>query len=221
MIIFFIQLIRLIFLLQSANRTSGVRIIRTIPAQTNNLSDTIDLKDSSAYTINQVNDIVQTRQIKQQSGTRRVVIQKPLLNSQKVTTAIQKTVSNLQRSQGLQQKISNQQVQIQKTIQNQNSSIVEQKTVNINQRMIVHKASSGLQKTTINVLDGTNVQAQKIASTQNPQRIVIQKSVAESKKLPEIKTNTVKLENLAASTSEAQIKRMCQGIGTIEVTIFT
>lgn len=31
-----------------------------------------------------------------------------------------------------------------------------------------------------------------------------------------MKTNTVKLENLAASTSEAQIRRMCQGIGTIE-----
>lgn len=59
-----------------------------------------------------------------------------------------------------------------------------------------------------------------VVNAQNNQRIVLQKVTVSPKKLPEIKTNTVKLENLAASTSEAQIRHMCQGIGTIEVTIF-
>ncbi|XP_058795052.1 RNA-binding protein 33-like isoform X2 [Phymastichus coffea] len=59
------------------------------------------------------------------------------------------------------------------------------------------------------------------SSTGNPQkqeqlqrqRIVVNKG-QEAKKL--IKTNIVKVDNLAASTTEAQIRRMCQGIGSIE-----
>jgi len=181
----------------------------------------ISLKDNNPErAMSQVSDTVQTRQIMQQPGTRRVVIQKPLLNSQKVATTIQKTVSNLQKNQGLQQKISNIEiVQTQKALQNQGNilqkSIIGPKTATASHRMIMHKTSSGLQKTVIN-------DTQKVIGTQqNPQRIVLQKSAIQTKRLPEIKTNTVKLENLAASTSEAQIRRMCQSIGTIEVTIFT
>lgn len=183
-------------------------------------------KNNSGHVTNQASDIVQTRQVVQQSGVRRVVIQKPLLNSQKVATTIQKTVSNLQKNQGLQQKISNTQViQTQKVLQNQSnvlqkSASVGSKAAIVNQRMVAHKTPGNLQKTVIN--DSANVHGQKFTNTQqNPQRIVLQKSAVQAKKLPEIKTNTVKLENLAASTSETQIRRMCQAIGTIEVTIFT
>jgi len=200
-----------------------VRIIRTI--QTNDISDTSGSKNNSGHTTNQVTDIVQTRQVIQQSGVRRVVIQKPLINSQKIATTIQKTVSNLQKSQGLQQKISNTQIiQTQKVLQNQSnalqkSTIVSSKAAIVNQKVMTHK-TPGLQKTVIN--DNVNVYGQKVTGgQQNSQRIVLQKSAIQTKKSPEIKTNTVKLENLAASTSEGQIRRMCQAIGTIEVTIFT
>ncbi|KYN06629.1 hypothetical protein ALC62_02286, partial [Cyphomyrmex costatus] len=202
---------------EAADRPSNMRIIRTI--QTNDLPDTSGTKNNSGHVINQAIGIVQTRQVVQQSGMRRVVIQKPLLNSQKIATTIQKTVSNLQKNQGLQQKISNAQViQTQKILQNQGntlqkSTIIGSKAPIINQRVMAHKAQSGLQKTVIN----DNVYGQKATNVQqNSQRIVLQKSAIQAKKLPEIKTNTVKLENLAASTSEAQIRRMCQAIGTIE-----
>ncbi|XP_011699649.1 PREDICTED: RNA-binding protein 33-like [Wasmannia auropunctata] len=197
---------------EATDRPSNVRIIRTI--QTNDLSDTSGSKNNPGHTANQVIDTVQTRQVVQQPGLRRVVIQKPLLNSQKIATTIQKTVSNLQKNQGLQQKIPNTQVvQTQKVLQNQGNTL--QKSAIVNQRMMAHKAPIGLQKTVIN--DSANVYSQKVAGAQqNPQRIVLQKSAVQAKKLPEIKTNTVKLENLAASTSEAQIRRMCQAIGTIE-----
>lgn len=193
------------------------------------MSDTISSKDNnSGYATNQP-DIGQARQMIQQSGTRRVVIQKPLLNSQKIiATTIQKTVSNLQKNQGLQQKVvqpNMQVVQTHKIVQNQvntlqKSGTIGSKTTNAGQRMITHKTPGSLQKTVIN--DNANVHGQKVVNAQqNSQRIVLQKTAVQTKKLPEIKTNTVKLENLAASTSEAQIRRMCQAIGTIEVTIFT
>lgn len=55
---------------------------------------------------------------------------------------------------------------------------------------------------------------------QQRQRIVVHKAPSqEAKKI--VKSNVVKVDNLAASTTEAQIRRMCQGIGSIEVTIFT
>lgn len=207
-----------------------MRIVRTIPTiQTNDLSDAMGSRDNtSGYATNQAGDNVQMRQVVQQPGTRRVVIQKPLLNPQKIiATTIQKTVSNLQKNQGLQQKVvpTTQVVQTQKIIQHQANTLQKSETVgpkmtNIGQRMMTHKTPGSLQKTVIN--DNANVHGQKVINTQqNSQRIVLQKSAVQAKKLPEIKTNTVKLENLAASTSEAQIRRMCQAIGTIEVTIFT
>jgi len=208
-------------LLQVADRqTHSVRIVRTIPTiQTNDLSDTVASKDNAGH-VNQASD---SRQIVQQS-VRRVVIQKPPL--QKIATTIQKTVSNLQKHQGLQHKVSNTQVvQTQKIVQNQNTALQKSATAGskigtVGQRVVTNKASGSLQKTVIN--DATTVYGQKIVSAQqNPQRIVLQKSPVQGKRLPEIRTNTVRLENLAASTSEAQIRRMCQAIGTIEVTIFT
>ncbi|XP_072758175.1 uncharacterized protein [Anoplolepis gracilipes] len=204
--------------IEGADRPSNMRIVRTIPTiQANDLSDTIGSRDNnSGYATNQTGDVVPTRQVIQQSGTRRVVIQKPLLNSQKIATTIQKTVSNLQKNQGLQP--NTQAVQTQKIVQNkvnvlQKSGTVGPKTTNVGQRMVTHKTPGNLQKTVIN--DSANVQ-KVMNAQQNSQRLVLQKSAVQAKKLPEIKTNTVKLENLAASTSEAQIRRMCQAIGTIE-----
>jgi len=208
-------------LLQVADRQiHSVRIVRTIPTiQTNDLSDTAASKDNAGH-VNQAGD---SRQILQQS-VRRVVIQKPPL--QKIATTIQKTVSNLQKHQGSLHKVCNTQVvQTQKNVQNQSTALQKSMTVGskigtVSQRIVTHKASGSLQKTVVN--DAATVHGQKIVSAQqNPQRIVLQKSPVQSKRLPEIKTNTVRLENLAASTSEAQIRRMCQAIGTIEVTIFT
>lgn len=93
--------------------------------------------------------------------------------------------------------------------------------VGSSQRIVRQKSPGNLQKTVINIQEVTNTNAQKVVvNTQSNQRVVLQKTPIQQKKLPEIKTNTVKVENLAASTSEAQIRRMCQGIGTIEVTIF-
>lgn len=60
-----------------------------------------------------------------------------------------------------------------------------------------------------------------IVKTQGSERIVVQKSAVQMKKAAEIKSSTVKIENLAAGTTELQIRRMCQAVGTIEVTIFT
>ncbi|KAJ8666862.1 hypothetical protein QAD02_008524 [Eretmocerus hayati] len=47
------------------------------------------------------------------------------------------------------------------------------------------------------------------------QRIVLQKSSGQEVRKV-VKSNIVRVDNLAASTSEAQIRRMCQGIGSIE-----
>lgn len=215
-----------------------MRIVRAIQTtvQANDLmtrNDTVGAKnDNPEHAVDEAGDVAQTRQMIQQPGTRRVVIHKPLLNSKKIATTIQKTVSNLQRSQGMQQKMpSTQVVQVQKIVQNpgnalqKSTSTVGQKVsqTNVGPRMVAHKALTGLQKTVVNMVDGTNSShLQRNVSAPNSQRIVLQKTnMGVQRKLPEIRSNTVRLENLAASTSEAQIRRMCQSIGTIEVTIFT
>lgn len=164
-----------------------------------------------------------------QPSIRRVVIQKPFSNTQKVATTIQKTVSNLQKGPQLVQnnKLINT-VQCGNQRGDQNPSNVVRKIVNTGQkvggslqRIVKQKSPGDLQKTVINVQEVTNHNAQKgIINTQSFQRVVLQKAPLQQKKIPEIKTNTVKVENLAASTSERQIRRMCQGIGTMEVTIF-
>jgi hypothetical protein len=70
-----------------------------------------------------------------------------------------------------------------------------------------------------------NINKKQLLTTQDQQhhqqrqRIVMHKQPAqEIKKI--IKSNVVKVDNLAASTTEIQIRRMCQGIGSIEVIIF-
>ncbi|XP_031827022.1 uncharacterized protein LOC116424580 isoform X2 [Nomia melanderi] len=205
-----------------AAEKSCVRIVRTI--QTVQPSDSIDsTKDNnSGHTVGQTSDTTKT--LNAQSGTRRVVIQKSLSNTHKIATTIQKTVSNLQKGQlVLQSKVNNPvQGTTQKILQTQSDlskklTIVGQKIGNNPQRIVKQKPSTGLQKTIISVQEVTNVNAQKVVvNTQSNQRVVLQKTPIQQKKLPEIKTNTVKVENLAASTSETQIRRMCQGIGTIE-----
>ena len=87
-------------------------------------------------------------------------------------------------------------------------AIAGQKVVGSSQRIVRQKSPGNLQKTVINIQEVTNTNAQKVVvNTQSNQRVVLQKTPIQQKKLP-------------ASTSEAQIRRMCQGIGTIEVTIF-
>ncbi|XP_014479002.1 PREDICTED: RNA-binding protein 33-like [Dinoponera quadriceps] len=214
-----------------------MRVVRAKPTsvQINDLTtrnDTsVGAKDDNVTTAigDAGGDVVQTRQVVQHLGTRRVVIHKPMPNSKKVVaTTIQKTVSNLQRSQqGLQQKVSN--VQVVQIVPNAGGNALQksplaggqkvERQTNVGPRMVAHKAIGGLQKTVVNVLDGTSG-GHLQRNAPNSQRIVLQKTNAApgqpTKKLPEIRSNTVRLENLAASTSEAQIRRMCQGIGTIE-----
>ncbi|XP_076642361.1 uncharacterized protein LOC143353150 isoform X2 [Halictus rubicundus] len=209
---------------EAAEKSSCIRIVRTI--QTSQPNESVDsAKDSnSGHTIVQVQANDSTKVLSTQSGTRRVVIQKSLSTTHKVATTIQKTVSNLQKGQVmLQNKISNPtQTTTQKAGQSQSDPskklvTVGQRIGNNPQRTFKQKPTVSLQKTIISVQEATNANAQKVVvNTQSNQRVVLQKTPAQQKKLPEIKTNTVKVENLAASTSEAQIKRMCQGIGTIE-----
>lgn len=178
--------------------------------------------------ITQINEQGQynTKVLNSQSGTRRIVIQKLLSNTQKVATTIQKTVSNLQKGQLLMQNkmVNIAQYSTQRVGQNQGDILrkltnVGQKVVGSSQRIVKQKSPGNLQKTVINVQEVTNTNTQKVVSTQGNQRVVLPKTPIQQKKIPEIRTNTVKVENLAASTSEVQIRRMCQGIGTIEVTI--
>ncbi|KAK2586886.1 hypothetical protein KPH14_009823 [Odynerus spinipes] len=174
---------------EGTERAPGTRIVRTIQAIQPN--DSLNV----GHTSNQTSDKVATaRQANPQCGTRRVVIQKPIQqpNSQKIATTIQKTVSNLQKGQGSTPNVFQKLVQIQPGMSRK--SPLGQKMGNA-ERIVAPKV---------------------VVNTQNNQRVVLHKVTVPPKKLPEMKTNTVKLENLAASTSEAQIRHMCQGIGTIE-----
>ncbi|XP_076233470.1 uncharacterized protein LOC143178597 isoform X2 [Calliopsis andreniformis] len=205
-----------------AEKPSCVRIVRTIQTVQSNDSTDSAKDNNSGHIVGQAND--HAKVLNAQSGTRRIVIQKSLSSTQKIATTIQKTVSNLQKNQLL---IQNKAVNmgacgIQKTGQTQSDMLKKLTTpgqkVAVNpQRIVKQKPGGNLQKTVINVQETTNANVQKVVvNTQNHQRVVLQKPLSQQKKLPEIKTNTVKVENLAASTSEAQIRRMCQGIGTIE-----
>lgn len=174
---------------EGTERAPGMRIVRTIQTiQPNDSSDGLTSNNQSSDKVSTI------RQINPQCGTRRVVIPKSIQpsNSQKIATTIQKTVSNLQKGQGSGANILQKLVQTQSGISRK--SPIGQKMGNI-ERSIAPKV---------------------VVNAQNNQRIVLQKVMVSPKKMPEIKTNTVKLENLAASTSVAQIRRMCQGIGTIE-----
>ncbi|XP_076162699.1 uncharacterized protein LOC143144301 isoform X2 [Ptiloglossa arizonensis] len=203
-------------------KSSCVRIVRTIQTvQSNDLVDSAK-DNNSGHVIGQVSE--NAKILNAQSGLRRIVIQKSLSNTQKIATSIQKTVSNLQKGQVVvQNKVQNlTQSAAQKTEQSQSDAlkklaVVGQKIGGNSQRIVKQKSTGNLQKSVISVQEVTNVNTQKIViNTPSNQRVIIQKTPAQQRKLPEIKTNTVKVENLAASTSEAQIRRMCQGIGIIE-----
>ncbi|XP_053994594.1 RNA-binding protein 33-like isoform X1 [Hylaeus volcanicus] len=207
---------------EAAEKPTCVRIVRTI--QTVQSNDAVDsTKDSnSGHIIAQTSE--NAKILNAQSGTRRIVIQKSLSNTQKIATSIQKTVSNLQKGQLIvQNKTQNLTQNLTQTVeQNQSDALkkltaVGQKIGGNLQRIVKQKAAGRLQKTVINVQELTNVNTQKVViNTQGNQRVALQKTQTQQRKLPEIKTNIVKIENLAASTSEAQIRRMCQGIGTLE-----
>ncbi|XP_015601189.1 RNA-binding protein 33 isoform X2 [Cephus cinctus] len=177
-------------------RAPGMRIVRTIQTVQQNTTD----ENPKEITTVQ-NDAVRNRQqLTGQPGTRRVVIHKPLSKIQKGTTTIQKTIPNLQKG----------------AIKNP-TGVVQKVVVGNVQRIVAQKVQSGLQKTTLNVQEIANANVQKVmVNTQNNQRVVLQKTGAQPKKTLDMKTNTVKIENLAASTTEAQIRRMCHGIGTLE-----
>ncbi|XP_003700539.1 uncharacterized protein LOC100879804 isoform X1 [Megachile rotundata] len=205
---------------EAMEKPSCIRIVRTIQTVQSNDSADSAKDGNTGHVINQVSEHVKV--LNSQPGARRIVIQKPLSNTQKVATSIQKTVSNLQKGQQIiQNKVMNTtQCTTQKVGQNQTD--VLKKLINTGQRIggnpqriVKQKSSGNLQKNIINVQEVTN--AQKVfVNTQNNQRVVLQKASIQQKKIPEIKTNIVRVENLAASTSEAQIRRMCQSIGTIE-----
>ncbi|XP_043249999.1 uncharacterized protein LOC122396005 isoform X2 [Colletes gigas] len=203
---------------EAADKPSCVRIVRTI--QTVQSNDSVDStkESNSGRIIGQASDNAKILNV--QSGTRRIVIHKSLSNTQKIATSIQKTVSNLQKGQLAAQHLT--QSAAQATEQSQSDAlkkltVIGQKFGGNPQRIVKQKMIGNLQKTVINVQEAVNANAQKvIVNTQSNQRVVLQKAPTQQRKLPEIKTNTVKVENLAASTSEAQIRRMCQGIGTIE-----
>ncbi|XP_012261159.2 RNA-binding protein 33-like isoform X2 [Athalia rosae] len=188
---------------EGLERPAGLRIVRTIQTtvQPSTISNENEEDVASSIPMVQATETVNKRQVSTQHGIRRVVIHKPPPNMQKVATTIQKTVSNLQRNPGV---------------------AVPQKIV----PKLITTVPGGVQKTLVKKLPGnTQVNAQKnlnmanqkvVINTQNNQRVVLQKTSPQMRKLPEIRTNIVKIENLAASTTENQIRRMCQGIGTLE-----
>lgn len=65
-----------------------------------------------------------------------------------------------------------------------------------------------------NAQRGAKVVRKVAAGGASAQRIVVQKVASQ------VKTNVVAVENLSATTTEAQIRRMCQDIGNIEVINF-
>lgn len=128
-----------------------------------------------------------------------------MTNVQRVATSIQKKVSSLQKTSATVNSTTTVQKALSKPVGAQKVA-----TTGGSVRAVVKESVGGARKVVVNSA-GTGNAKKIIASTQNSQRIVLQ---------PTSKPNTVVIENLAASTSEAQIRRMCQGLGTLEVTIF-
>ncbi|XP_063988894.1 RNA-binding protein 33-like isoform X2 [Diachasmimorpha longicaudata] len=177
---------------QATEVEKPVRIVRTVQASEKAVPDTQPPKE-----------LVSPQDSKKPVTTRRVVIQKQLPNA-RVATSIQKTVSNLQKSQTKPQSPSAETpkkgpLQLQKAVGGA--------------RTVVKDRPATLRKVVVSeVPTGT---AKKAPGTVQSNRVVLQKPV-QGKRLTEGKSNTILIENLAASTSEPQIRRMCQGIGTLE-----
>ncbi|XP_066597147.1 RNA-binding protein 33-like [Prorops nasuta] len=132
---------------------------------------------------------IQTIQVNE-PGARRIVIQK----SENQETSSQKQTAGQEQSVSLKK-----------------STISGQKVNNV-QRVVIQKSLGGMMKAASSDISTPNTQ-KVLLNTQNNQRVVLQSS---NTKKSDMKTNTVKIENLAARTSEAQIRRMCNGIGMIE-----
>ncbi|XP_015114751.1 RNA-binding protein 33 [Diachasma alloeum] len=177
---------------QATEVEKPVRIVRTVSEKI--APDNQPSKDS-----------VNPREVKKPVPTRRVVIQKQLPNA-RVATSIQKTVSNLQKAQSNPQSPSAETLtkkgplQLQKTAAGGGRTVVKERPTTI-RKVVVSEVAAGTIK--------------KAPGTVQSNRVVLQKPV-QVKRLAEGKSNTILIENLAASTSEAQIRRMCQGIGTLE-----
>ncbi|XP_034946004.1 RNA-binding protein 33-like [Chelonus insularis] len=166
------------------------RIVRTI------LTTDKDKKNEELMNNNQLEG--QKKSFAQQSSNRRVVIQKPLSNTQRIVT-ISKTNTNLQKSPSSKSQNSLQNVP-------NKTTIISKSTANSSSKNVVKEVAKTLRKVIVSNENSTN--PKKIISTsQNNQRIVVQNNS---------KLNTVIVENLAASTTEARIRRMCVGIGKIE-----
>ncbi|XP_012270866.1 RNA-binding protein 33 isoform X2 [Orussus abietinus] len=180
---------------QSSEETTGpgVRIVRTVPGTQPCLTNENARHMNTTISVVPTNEDTQARQLATQPGTRRVVIHKPLSASQMKMINMQKAVSNAQKQTS------------------SSNSGVSKTTGTIVQKM----ADSGQQRVVSQNVSG-GVCQKVVVNTQNNQRVVVQKLPGQTKKAAETTTNTVKVENLAASTSEAKIRRMCQGIGTIE-----
>lgn len=147
--------------------------------------------------------------LKKTVTTRRVVIQKQL-PSARVATSIQKTVSNLQKIPGN---------PLNPLIKTQTADLVKKGPLQLQKpvggRTVVKERPVTLRKVVVG--DSPAPAIKKLPTPSN--RVVVQKQVQVTR-LTEGKSNTILIENLAASTSETQIRRMCQGIGTLEVIIF-
>lgn len=193
----------------SEKGTTGVKIMRKSTATEKN---SVSLNHSEKEIIDDdgPNDTGKSRiinqQKQQQSSARRVVINASY--TQRVVTSIQKTVSNLQKNQPT---ISNSSAPTTQKLLNKSVTVIKNPTDNA--RTVVKDAtgSTGSNRKVI-VNSALPVNSKKLSiSNSNFQRIVIQ---------PNTKPNTIVIENLATSTSEAEIRRMCQGIGTLEVNYF-
>lgn len=113
---------------------------------------------------------------------------------QKPAAAVKK-VTAVEKSQATSNKTSPQKAP-HKAVAVAQSPVSNQRTIAGNiRKVIVSTATANAKKVT--------------ASSQNNQRIVLQPNST--------KPTTVIIENLAASTTEARIRSMCQGIGTLEV----
>ncbi|XP_043282821.1 putative mediator of RNA polymerase II transcription subunit 12 isoform X2 [Venturia canescens] len=190
---------------EGSGRLPGVRIVKAIQTvETSKTSlENEETESNASETSGQANERV--RQLAGlTSGTRRVVIQKPLPGVKKIATSVHKVVSNLQKGQ----------TAAARTVQKVGQTvpgILKKASAGNGQKMVVNASRTIVQDTS-----GPLRAPKVVVNTLNNQRVVLQKSAVPLKRAPDIRTNTVKIENLAASTSESQIRRMCQGIGTLE-----
>ncbi|XP_008557201.1 serine/arginine repetitive matrix protein 2 [Microplitis demolitor] len=205
---------------------TNVRIVRTVQATEKKSAD-----KNVRETAENITDA--QKKVLTQTNTRRIVIQKPTASVQRVVASIQKTdsgvkaVSAAQKTgtpkkavSGLLKKTAAVQkpaAAVKKVTAVEKSQATSNKT---SPQKAPHKAVAVAQSPVSNqrtiagnirkvIVSTATANAKKVtASSQNNQRIVLQPNST--------KPTTVIIENLAASTTEARIRSMCQGIGTLE-----